>query len=235
MADRLEVNADLVGAAGLELHAQQRGLGKLPLDLEMRDRGARLVGGGRVQRAVAAVAADGGVDRPRARVGPADDERQVLAPDTAVSHRLLECPVDRVALRDDEQPRRVLVQAVHDARAEWVVAARGPARQRLRERPGVVARRRMDGDAGRLVDDDQVVVLVDDLERDVVGAGGVGRRLGDRRDLDRVARLQDVALLARLATDGDGTGVDQLLRGGARADPLVLAERGVQPLARSGV
>ena len=234
MADRLEVDADLVGAAGLELHAQERGLGKLPLDLEVRDRGARLVGGRRVQRAVAPVAADGRVDRPGARVGPADDERQVLAPHAALAHRLLERAVDGVRLRDDEQPRSVLVQPVDDARPELVLAAGRAARQRLRERAGVVARRRVDDNAGRLVDDEQVVVLVDDLELDLVGAGRVGRRLWDRRDLDRLARLQDVALLPRLATDGDGAGVDQLLGGRARADALVLAERGVQALTRSG-
>ena len=52
VADRLQVDADLVRAPGLEAHAQQRRVGQRLLDLEVGDRLARLVGVGREPRAV---------------------------------------------------------------------------------------------------------------------------------------------------------------------------------------
>ena len=57
------------------------------------------------------------------------------------------------------------------------VSARAAAEQRVDERSVGVARRRMDDEPGRLVDDEQVLVLVDD--------GDVDLRLGDRLRRDR--------------------------------------------------
>src|SRR6185295_2379336 len=65
--DRREVDPDLVGAAGLELHVQQ-GMPREELDeLEVRDRVARLVGVERVAHRLTAVAADRGLDTTAAR------------------------------------------------------------------------------------------------------------------------------------------------------------------------
>ena len=80
MADRREVGADLVGAAGLEPHAQQRGARQRLHDLEVGDRAAgacRCASTSTVR--VAAVAADRRVDRAAAASGRPVDERQVLA------------------------------------------------------------------------------------------------------------------------------------------------------------
>ena len=54
--DGLQVGADLVGAPGLQAHAQQRGARQRLLDLEVRHRRARIVGVGRHPRAHAPVA-----------------------------------------------------------------------------------------------------------------------------------------------------------------------------------
>ena len=70
VADRQQVRADLVGAAGLQPHAQQRERGQRLGDLEVRHRRPRVVGVRRVPRADAPVAAERGVDRARsARAG----------------------------------------------------------------------------------------------------------------------------------------------------------------------
>ncbi len=96
----------------------------------------------------------------------------------------------RVVLGDDEQARGVLVQPVHDARplhpanAGQTLAAMGD--QRIDERPGLVTGAGMHDEAGRLVDDDEVVVLVDDIERDILAQGLRGDRLG-HVDCDRIA------------------------------------------------
>ena len=84
MADRLQVDADLVRAAGLEAHAQERRARQRLLDLEVRDapRAASSVSVD-IARAHAPVAADRRVDRARPRRRAALDEREVLAGDLA--------------------------------------------------------------------------------------------------------------------------------------------------------
>ena len=53
--------------------------------------------------------------------------------------------------------------------------------QRIHERPRLMSRARMHDEAGRLVDDDDVVVLVNDIERDLFAQGLGGHR---RRHVD---------------------------------------------------
>ena len=75
-----------------------------------------------------------------------------------------------VVLGHDQQPARVLVEPVHDARpphaadAGQAVAAMGD--ERVDQRAALMPGGRMHDEPGRLVDDDEVVVLVDDRERD---------------------------------------------------------------------
>src|SRR6478609_1314834 len=75
VADRLQVGADLVRAAGLEPHAQQRVAVEHTLGLEVGDRGAAVGGVGRHAGADASIAAERRLDRAGARVRPALDER----------------------------------------------------------------------------------------------------------------------------------------------------------------
>jgi hypothetical protein len=105
---------------------------------------------------------------------------------------------------------------VHDARPRGIGAAGHPPGQRLHERPLRVPLPGMDDHARRLVDHQQVLVLV----------GHPERRRGDR-GLGRLLRLvhahrlspgQHVALGPRRAVHGDPPGLDQPLRPGARAD-----------------
>ena len=64
---------------------------------------------------------------------------------------------------------------------QWAMSA-------LTSVPAVMAGGRMDDEAGRLVDDDEVVVLVDDGERDRL-APRLGRRRGRDFEHDLGARL----------------------------------------------
>ncbi len=59
--------------------------------------------------------------------------------------------------------------------------------QRVDQRAGLVAGGRMHHEARGLVDDDDVVVLIDDIERDIL-AGGLGRDRFRHVDCDRIAR-----------------------------------------------
>jgi hypothetical protein len=67
----------------------------------------------------------------------------------------------------------------------------------------------MDDDACRLVDDEQVLVLPDDLQVHLLGyeRAGLGRELDD----DLLPALEPVALRPRRAVDEDGAAGDQPL------------------------
>ena len=88
----------------------------------------------------------------------------------------------RVGLRHDQQSGRVSVDAMDDAGPHHAADARqrGAAMgdQRVDQRACVVAGGRMHHHADRLVDDDQVLVFKDDIERDrlAAGLGRSGRR-----------------------------------------------------------
>src|SRR5687768_7304574 len=89
-----------------------------------------------------------------------------------------------IGLCDEEESRRVLVEPVDDART--VLARFGGQRtasalQRIRESTGPVTRRWMHDHARRLVDDHDVVVLVHDAQRDLLGQHLAA---GWRRNLD---------------------------------------------------
>ena len=88
--DRREVDADLVRPAGLEPHVEQRVLGQHLDELEQRDRVARLVRVERPPRRVAAVAADRGVDPPRARARRPRTSARYRRSTSRVPDRLLE-------------------------------------------------------------------------------------------------------------------------------------------------
>ena len=109
-------------------------------------------------------------------------------------------PMRAVVLRHHHQPGGVLVEPVHDAGpplaadAGEAVAAMGD--QRVDQRAGPMAGGRMDHQIARLVDDDDVVVLIDDLERNRLrrGLGRLGRRHGDDdlvAGIDAMARIAD--------------------------------------------
>ena len=84
-----------------------------------------------------------------------------------------EAVVRRVVLGDDQEPGRVLVEPVHDARppdaADPGKAFAAMRDQRVDQRAGLVPGAGMHDEPGRLVDDDEVVVLEDDVERDRLG------------------------------------------------------------------
>ena len=113
-----------------------------------------------------------------------------------------------VGLGDDQQPGRVLVEPVDDARppdpADARQARAAMADQRVDERARRMARRRMDDEPRRLVDDDQMLVLEDDVERHVLAGErrilrrrrleGDPRALGEPASRDRGRRAVDAAL-----------------------------------------
>jgi hypothetical protein len=115
------------------------------------------------------------------------------------------------------QPARVLVQAVHDARARQRSGVGPRVQQAVEQRPGPVAGSRVHHEPGALVHHEQRLVLVHDVEGHRLGPEGEG--LGRRHEFhrDHVAG----AHLARRRADDRGRDLhvavfDQVLEVAAR-------------------
>ena len=78
----------------------------------------------------------------------------------------------RIGLGDDQQPRCILVDAMDDPRPRDAADARQPpgamVEQRIDHRAIVIARRRMDDQPRRLVDDQQRVIFMNDGQRNIL-------------------------------------------------------------------
>jgi hypothetical protein len=89
-------------------------------------------------------------------------------------------------LGDDDEPARILIEAVHDARPPYPAdpTKLGSAMRDQRVNKGAVRipRGRVNNEAGRLVDDDEMCILVTDLERDRLGSGRRGFCFGQQHD-----------------------------------------------------
>ena len=229
--DRLEMDADLVRPAGLEPDVEERVVAHRLLDVEPRHRLARGRRVERVPRAVAAVAADRRLDPPRRRLRLAPHERRVGALELARANQLLQQLVRLLRAGDDEQARGVAIEPVDDPGPVVVVPTLGSVgEQPLDERARARRSGRMDDEAGRLVDDEQVLVLPDD--RDVELLRLQLDRLGDL-DVDLLPALEPEALRPRLAVDEHRARRDQALGERARVELGPHGENAIEP--RPGV
>ena len=229
VADRLQVGADLVRAAGLEPHPQQRVAVEHALGLEVGDRGAAVGGVGRHAGAHAAVAAERRLDRAGAGVGAALDEREVLAHDLA--------PPQRALQRASGPPRSARPRAARSCRGRAGGRSRAAPRARRRRRARSSAWASVPAACPRAGCTTTPAGLSTTIrcssshaiEKRASGTSRGGLRLG-LLDLDRLAAAQRVALGLLLPVDPHPAVVDQPLRRGARA--RVPGEEDVEPLAR---
>ena len=127
-------------------------------------------------------------------VHQAPDERHVFLLDLAIVELPRQLAVRRVVLGDDHDAGRAAVEPVDDAGPQFAADAAqvvDVVQQRVDQRAVRVARRRVHHHAGRLVDDDDVGVLEEDVERQRLRAAGVaGAGVGnvDRRSRRRRGR-----------------------------------------------
>jgi hypothetical protein len=82
----------------------------------------------------------------------------------------LEASVSLGVPRDDEQPRRITIEPVNDARPLGVRLTCDPTpEQTVDERPARMTPRRMNDQPGGLVDDQKVRILVRDRQVELFG------------------------------------------------------------------
>ena len=167
MLEMRHVHADLVGAPGFQPAFEQRVRAEALAQAEMGDRIAAIVAHGHAD-AVARMAVDrrigGAAGHQRA-----DHHRQVLAMHFARGQLFDQRGVRRQRARDDHDAGGVLVEAVDDAGARQRVERRIAMQQRIDQRAGRIAGAGMHDQARRLVDDEDVLVLVQHVEGDVLG------------------------------------------------------------------
>ena len=185
--DRGEVDADLVGAPGLEPDIEERVRGEQLAYLEVRYGLPRLVGVERASGRIAAIAADRRIDAAARGARPSAHEREVAALDLAPANRLLQRGVGVLGPRDDQQPGGVAIEPMHDPRTLRIRASGGAQRQKLAgESSRPLPRSGMHDETGGLVDDDEVLVLVREPDGD-----GLGDQLSGDARLVRQIDLDD--------------------------------------------
>ena len=231
-----QMDADLVGPAGFEPALDQSGQGfgwgtiDLP-DLVMRHRVPPPGGShGHLQR-IGRIAAKVGVDgalRPRRR---APDEGEIAPVEVTgppvIGELRREMLMRGIGLGGDEQAGRLLVEPVHDAGADHTAdtgqARRAVMEQCVDERARRHAGAGMHDHPGRLVDDDQIVILMDDIERNGLGRGPC--RFRRRYDQHDPVAFVDPVIGVQYVPTGDGHRAcpDQALDAGA-AQPVAAVE-----------
>ena len=219
------MHTDLMGASGLEPALGQRRHRRLAQrlhDPRPRHRVAPAVKAHRLPLPIGLVAPQMGLDLqdiPRLETRPlnAMQARVVLILHAVTDRQIM--PLDRVflelrrkpmmrpiALGGHQEPARLLVDPVHDPRTLLAPHARqalaAMVDQCIHERPPRRSGRGMDNHARRFIDNDQIVILIKHLERDLfradmalvrlldadldlVALTGAKPRVGDRRTIDR--------------------------------------------------
>ena len=203
---------------------------KRPLGLEVRDRAARVVGVGGHPRAHAAVAAERRVDRARARRRAALDQREVLARDPPLAQHLPAAPraPPRSRARTSSPDVSRSSRCTTPGRAGSGPPATRPA-SACTSVPCGVPVPRVDDDAGRLVDDQQV--RRPRRRRGTAPAGPPAPAPAPaRRPSPPRPRPARGASAAPRPSTRHAAGVDQPLRARARAD--CAGQEDVEALAR---
>ena len=179
MSDRAEVNANLVGAAGVNRDPRQRQHRVDPIGPDDARHG--FAASPRARRhllSVRRVASDRRVDPP-SRVDFAPDERDVLLLDFPFAKLTRQLFMRRVVFRHDHQSGRSPIQPMDDTRPLLAADAAqivDVVEQRVHERPARMTGRGMNDHAGGLVHHDEIVVLIQDRQR---------KRFGLRLRFDR--------------------------------------------------
>src|SRR5580658_6887264 len=222
MAERLHVYTNLVRASGLDVDLQQREPAMSTVDAldDAPVRDGVAAAGASSGHACAAhdVAADGKMDRAFVTLDVAMHERDVDLAQVARGEVLRERAMRDVVLGDDNEPAGLLVETVHDAGTQLTTSRREllteVKEQRVHQRATVVLERScagVDAHACSLVDDGEIVILVDDVERKILGLSAKRSRVWLAFDVDLLTAAELVAGLSLRSVDGDLTVFDEQL------------------------
>ena len=191
------MDADLVGTSGFQLHPRV-GMRTEALQHAVMADGDLAGLDHRHLLALYTMTADGRVDGA-ASDDHAGDDGLIDAADAARLELGNQIGVRFQGLGHHHQAGGVLVQAVHDAGARHIGQMRHVVQQRIEQGAVLVAGGGVNHQAGRLVDDQDMVIFIDDVQLDVLGDPftlGLQRdvQFQARAGVDNVARTQHGAI-----------------------------------------
>ena len=231
-------------AAGMELDFDERGIGDGGEGTPIGARGAR-IGHRRAvpglafdshARAMDGIAADGQLDVAGFFLELPLHESDVGFFYFPLAESFAKLGVGGVVLGDENHAGSFLVQAVNDAGTQRIAGLRkrlAAAEERVDESAGNCSGASVNGHAGGFVDGDDVVVFVEDIERDGFGFCADWRALGDFES-DFFATAKMVRTFAGgAAIDLDDAGGDQFLDAGATEFGALGGDETVE--ARAGI
>src|SRR5690606_8714974 len=224
-----EVHADLVRAAGLELDAYISVRAEAAQHAIARDGRLAVLAHGHAQ-AIDRVTPDRRVDGTAAGQHAVTDG-EITARDGALAHEPDELRVRFERLRDEQHAARVLVQPMHQARARQRLQLRRAMQQPVHQGAPEVAGARVHHEAGRLVHNQECLVLQQDTQRDRLGRAGHGR-LRPRLDDHPLPAADGFPRLRPAPVEGDQPARDPVLEPAARILRKHPRQRLVETLAR---
>jgi hypothetical protein len=177
-----EVHANLMGAASFEPQAQEADRSPGFQHLIVRACGTPMVCHHGHFLALLGMTANGCIDRPLWRWHGPTDQGEIATPELMRLELCRQMPVTAVVLGHQEQTRRILIQAMHNARScrsaharkRWTVV-----QQRVHQRAVGMAWRRVHHHPRGLVNHQQGRILVDNVEREFLRHGTRWLRRGN--------------------------------------------------------
>lgn len=212
------VDADLVGAAGEELAADE---GAVLMGGDVLPLGHGFFAGAVIEDGHAlsmdGVSADHVLEAPTFFFGQAVDGGEVDFTKAALGEGFGQAAVGDVIFGDDHAAGGVFIEAVDDARAHLSADAAevvAVMEKGIDEGAVGISCGGVDDEAGGFVEDEDVFVLKKDIERDVLSDDGDGDDLRDDEG-DLVSSFQGSAGLGRASVQGHMSVFDQVLEAGA--------------------
>ena len=229
------MDADLMRPPRLQAAAQVRVAAVAGNDLPMGHGAAAVFLCDRHALAVGRVSSYGGVDRSAVLTKAAAHDTLIGAAEGMVLKLCGEALVGKVVLRHDQKSACVHVDTVDDARALLAVNAgervAAVVQQGVDERPVLVTGGRMHDQSLRLVHDQHVRVLVNNVQRDVL-CDQCGRLDLRKRQRVDVARSGFCVFFHGPSVAGDQSLLQQPLHGASRQLRHRLREKEIDPLPR---
>ena len=203
VADMLQMDPDLVGAARMQLEPQE--IDDLEASHNRRvGAGGPPLGGDRHAFPIANMASHGGFDPQFSRVQVSPGKGGVASPDPPSRDRRSELAVSEVGLGDDHQARGVAVQPMYDAGPPLCATRQGRAArdQRIDERIVPVPWCRMDDKTRRFIDNGEMLVLEDEREWNGSRADCAGSFVPANLNSNRFAAPQNSRCAGDFSIDG---------------------------------
>lgn len=214
MADIGHMDADLMGSSRFQTAFDPRVFAVPPLHRKMRNRLSAVFGDDGHFNPVFRMPSDSAVNNPLRLDNIAVNEGPIAAPRRMSLDLRRQSAMSRIRLGSHHDPRRILVQAVNDAGTDNTVYAGQLAvammEQGIDQGAVTVSRRRMDDHAARLIDNDDIAVFINDLQRNILCRRRFRRRFRQQNGQQLPGGHAIIGLYG-LATDSRPSLTDQRL------------------------